>query len=184
MGQEEVKGRILRTCEWIAAIILVGAGCFLGGSNYGWNRAYEGITAKRDTVTKVVTMWKDRPEPLKTTALGYLRVPVVYFIGDTIEQEKPVFLHDTTVKYVFLEREQKYYEEDEGRLRLWVSGYQPNLDRWELDRAETTITETVKVKPSRWGIGINGGYCMTIVDGHVVLKPYIGAGITYNFAYL
>ena len=136
MGQDEVRDRILRTCEWVAVIILVGAGCFLGGSNYGWDRAVEGMTAHSDTVTKVVPMWKDRPEPAKTARLGYVAVPSVYFLTDTINvvETAEIRVHDTIPKYVYLPREQKYYEEDEGRLRMWISGYDPQLDRYEFDK--------------------------------------------------
>lgn len=172
-----------RRYEWLLIPLVLVVASFFGGSYYGKQRAMENYVAERDTVVKVVSVYKDFPKPLKEAFSGYVRVPAYRFIADTVElirwAEIAIPVHDTTV--VYLPREEKYYEEEDGRLRVWVSGYEPRLDRYELDLPTTTITTTIKEKPLRWGISINGGYGVALAGKSVVLSPYIGVGISYSF---
>jgi len=140
----------------------------------------EAGTSKRDTVDKIVPIFKDFPQPLKTASIGFVGIPKYKFITDTLRETAFIDIHDTT--FVYLPREQRYYAEEEGRLRLWVSGYDPKVDRYEIDWIETTITETITPKPKRWGIGISAGYGAAMAaDKTVVFSPFIGIGIQYNF---
>ena len=168
-----------RAAEWILAALLLVV-CWFGGDHHGRRVAFAEAESKTDTVTKVITLWKEAPQPAKTALLGYVPVPAYKFLTDTIERVKTaeIVLHDTTV--VYLPREQKYYEENDGRLRLWVSGYDPRLDRWELDERQTTITQTV-VPRRRWGIGVTAGYGLALTEPKVALSPFVGVGITYAF---
>ena len=61
----------------------------------------------------------------------------------------------------------------------WVSGYNPTLDSIRIyPRHEViTITNTIRHKPKRWGVGLNVGYGITPKNG---LQPYIGVGVSYN----
>lgn len=61
----------------------------------------------------------------------------------------------------------------------WVSGYNPTLDSIRIyPRHEViTITNTIRQKPKRWGVGLNVGYGITPKNG---LQPYIGVGVSYN----
>lgn len=169
----------LRKCEWIVPAILV-VGSFFVGSWHGQRKILATIESHTDTVVKVVTVYKDFPEPQKEAVLGHLKVPVYKFIADTVDREKTVVLRDTTVQYVYLPREQKYYNEADGKLRIWVSGYEPRLDRYELDLPTTTITATKAEKASRWGIGISGGYGFAMNGRSPVFSPYLGIGVTYT----
>ena len=138
-------------------------------------------TSKRDTVDKIVPVFKDFPQPLKTVSLGYVSVPRYKFLTDTLRSVETEYLpvHDTTL--IYLPREQRYYSEEEGRLRMWVSGYDPKVDRYEIDWKETTITETIRPKPKRWGIGVSAGYGAAVApDKTVVLSPTISVGISYH----
>jgi hypothetical protein len=163
-----------------------------------------------DTVTKVVPVYKDFPNPVKTVSAGFAAIPAYRFLTDTVTNDVthfiPVYLKDSS-DTVFIPREQKFYSEDEGRLRLWVSGVDPSLDRWELDRIETTISETVylaqkrwnldlfagssgtfasqplvdaqvglelRYEPNQWGFSLLGGYEATMVNGKLVMAPFIG----------
>lgn len=168
--------------KWLLIPLVLVIASFLGGAHYGHRRAVEGFVAEQDTVTKIVSVYKDFPKSQKEAFSGYLRVPAYRFISDTVERirwaEIAIPVHDTTV--VYLPREEKYYEEEDGRLRVWVSGYEPRLDRYEVSWPETTITTTIKEKPQRWGIGISGGYGAALYDKKVILAPYIGIGITYT----
>ena len=61
----------------------------------------------------------------------------------------------------------------------WVSGYHPTLDSiFVYPRHEVmTITNTIRQKPKRWGVGLNVGYGITPKHG---MQPYIGIGVQYN----
>lgn len=140
----------------------------------------EAGTSKRDTVDKIVPIFKDFPQPLKTASIGFVSIPKYKFITDTLRETAYIDIHDTT--FVYLPREQRYYAEEEGRLRLWVSGYDPKVDRYEIDWIETTITETITTKPKKWGIGISAGYGVAMTpEKTVVPSPFIGVSIQYNF---
>ena len=134
-----------------------------------------------DTVTKYVPMWKDFPQPTKTVQVGSIAVPKYLFLSDSVDRLVPYAVHDTTTQYVYLPREQKYYEEADGHLRLWVSGYEPRLDRWEADFKETVVTETYKPPSKRWGIGLAAGYGLSLVDGKIRPAPNISIVVSYNF---
>ena len=62
----------------------------------------------------------------------------------------------------------------------WVSGYDPSLDSIRIfPRHEVvTITNTIRQKPKRWGVGLNVGYGITPHHG---MQPYVGIGLSYNF---
>lgn len=61
----------------------------------------------------------------------------------------------------------------------WVSGYNPILDSISIyPRHEVvTITNTIRQKPKRWGVGLNVGYGFTPKNG---MQPYVGIGVSYN----
>lgn len=60
----------------------------------------------------------------------------------------------------------------------WVSGFRPALDSIHVHprREVVTVTQTLRGKPKRWGVGIHAGYGMTPRG----LQPYIGVGLNYN----
>ena len=118
------------------------------------------------------------------------------YVRDTIVERQPVFVaidrvdtmliairdtvtvHDTS--YVVVGREQKHYRGDD--YEAWVSGYRPALDSIRVFPETRYITKEVKVqrKPTRWGIGIQAGYGVSLPDGKPQMAPYIGIGISYN----
>ena len=115
------------------------------------------------------------------------------FIRDTIKVTKPVFvtcrvvdsvlvpvtdtirLRDTL--YVFLEREQIRWEDSLSV--VYASGVRPEIDS-VIHYAERMVIvkeiPVVRVKKTRWGIGIQAGAGAT-KDG---LTPYVGVGVSYN----
>jgi hypothetical protein len=166
-----------RATEWIT-VLLVALASFYLGDHIGKNSLEaQDPEILRDTTTKIVTVYKDFPDPVKTVAAGRMAVPRYLFWTDTTSVEVP-----GPTEYVYLPSEQQYYEEEDGKLRIWISGYHPNLDRYEIDWLTTTITETKTYKPpnKRWGIGITAGYGAVVTDKTVRLAPYVGVGITYN----
>ena len=168
-----------RRYEWVLIPLLLVVAAFFGGDWYGQRKVEKSIVAGVDTVYKVVPVYRDFPDPVSSASAGFVKIPTFAFITDTVTKETLAVVHDTTV--VYLPREQKYYEEDEGRLRLWVSGYDPRLDRYELDHIETVVTNTVTQKASRWGLSLVGGYGAAYYDKRVILAPYIGIGLSYTF---
>lgn len=170
-----------RGTEWLVAILLVAA-AFFTGDYIGRRSAPGGDVIARDTVVRTVTVYKDFPDPAKSALSGYISIPRYCFITDTEKVEIVALQRDTVTEYVYLPREQQYYEEEDGRLRLWVSGYQPRLDRYELDYPEVTITNTVTRRP-RFAIGIQLGYGLTLRDGKVGFSPYAGIGATATIGF-
>lgn len=71
---------------------------------------------------------------------------------------------------------QKWY--GDSTYTAWVSGYNPTLDSiYVYPRHETvTITNTLRQKPRRWGLGVSAGYGVTAHGA----QPYIGIGVQYN----
>ena len=138
----------------------------------------------RDTITKIVPVWKDFPQPVKTVSAGFVAIPAYRFLTDTVvnnvDHYIPIVLPDSTGT-VFLQREQKFYSEDDGRLRLWVSGVDPSLDRYELDHIETTVTETIHPAPKRWGLSVTLGVGVSYVGGEIKAGPAVTVGISRSF---
>lgn len=164
---------------WVAVIFAGFLLGFLGGYNVAVRYQKE-VIVERDTVVKTVTVYKDFPQPAKSAVSGFIAVPRYCFITDTVKAEILAIQRDTVTQYVYLPREQKYYEEEDGKLRLWVSGYDPRLDRYEVDWTTTTITETHRQRQRRWGIGLQAGYGATVSGGTVSFAPFFGVGVSYD----
>lgn len=123
-----------------------------------------------DTTFIYKTTYIDRPVEKKSWEEGYIPTVRFFVLSDTTFTE--TVIRDT----VYMPREVKYYEEEEGRLRLWVSGYSPALDRYELDEQTRVIEKTIRENTSRWSVSISGGYGIS-QDG---LSPYLGLGLSYD----
>lgn len=115
------------------------------------------------------------------------------FIRDTIKVTEPVYVTRKMVDsvlvpvvdtiryrdtlYVFLEREQIRWED--SLAVVYASGVRPEIDS-VIHYAERMVIvkeiPVVRVKKTRWGIGIQAGAGATR-DG---LTPYIGVGVSYN----
>lgn len=115
------------------------------------------------------------------------------FIRDTIKVTEPVYVTRKVVDsvlvpvvdtiryrdtlYVFLEREQIRWED--SLAVVYASGVRPEIDS-VIHYAERMVIvkeiPVVRVKKTRWGIGIQAGAGATR-DG---LTPYIGVGVSYN----
>lgn len=116
----------------------------------------------RDTVRETVLVPKIRYQTRVDTVL--LLVP-----GDTVKVP------------VLVPISRKVYEGED--YRAVVSGFRASLDTLDIFRKTQTVTNTVVQrvevpgKPKRWGIGVSAGYALTPQG----MKPYIGAGVQYNF---
>lgn len=65
-------------------------------------------------------------------------------------------------------------EYGDSTFRAWVSGFDAQLDSFRVYQPTRYITITTKQKPSKWSIGIQGGYGITPKG----FQPYIGIGIS------
>lgn len=95
-------------------------------------------------------------------------------VTDTVR----VVLRDTLLRLVEVRVpiEQRVYED--STFKAYVSGFRPRLDSIEImrPRTEFRIRETIEKKPSRWSLGIQGGYGVTPKG----VQPYIGIGVAYR----
>lgn len=179
-----------------ALIIAFLAGCLVGllvswiygCTDYGRNDG----NPVRDTVRAVYvdTVRFDKTVARDSVVLQYVKVRVPRAGGgkDTLLQsdnneDKENFAHrineaskTTDSAEAVIPITQKRYSDP--TYTAWVSGFRPALDSIHVHprREVVTVTQTLRGKPKRWGVGIHAGYGMTPRG----LQPYIGVGLNYN----
>lgn len=120
------------------------------------------------------TMW------MRDTVRETVLVPEVRYLTrvDTVLLLVP---GDTVKVPVLVPISRNVYEGED--YRAVVSGFRASLDTLDIFRKTQTVTNTVVQrvevpgKPKHWGIGVSAGYALTPQG----MKPYIGAGVQYNF---
>ena len=120
------------------------------------------------------TMW------MRDTVRETVLVPKIRYLTrvDTVLLLVP---GDTVKVPVLVPISRNVYEGED--YRAVVSGFRASLDTINIFRKTQTVTNTVVQrvevpgKPKRWGIGVSAGYALTPQG----MKPYIGAGVQYNF---
>ena len=129
------------------------------------------MKVKVDTLFVYDTIFIEKPVIKKVETIDTLLLPVP--ITDTL------MLHDTV--FVHLPIEQRQYSDP--RYTAWVSGYRPQLDSIRIYQQREFITKEIKMvnKPKRWGIGLQAGYGVTLLNNQVFPAPYIGVGLNWNF---
>lgn len=146
----------------IAVAILI---LFLFDRRIPRNTPQEPQSVKVDTLFVRDTIKVTQPKFITRRVVDSVLVPVT----DTIR------LRDTL--YVFLEREQIRWEDSLSV--VYASGVRPEIDS-VIHYAERMVIvkeiPVVRVKKTRWGIGIQAGAGATR-DG---LTPYVGVGVSYN----
>lgn len=155
------------------------------------SRQAEHTTSDTTRVTIVDTISYLHPVPVDSAVVRYEteRLPHVKETGNSLTQDdahvkdtslsltRPMRSISTDSVSVKIPITQKRYAD--STYTAWVSGYHPTLDSiFVYPRHEVmTITNTIRQKPYRWGIGIHAGYGITPKHG---MQPYIGIGIQYN----
>ena len=132
-------------------------------------------------VTIVDTIPYLHPVPVDSVVVRYQteRLPRVKETGNSLTRDdahvKDTICTDSVS--VKIPITQKRYED--STYTAWVSGYHPTLDSILVyPRHEViTITNTIRQKPKRWGVGLNVGYGITPKHD---MQPYIGVGVQYN----
>lgn len=130
----------------------------------------EVIVHKADTIRCIDTVFIPKPSIIKERVIDSI-FAIVHRI-DTL------YKTDT----VYLPRLQRFYCNKE--YSAWISGYEPQLDSIHIYSKTTTIYKEriiQKQQPtSRWGIGVQIGYGISIDRGQLHNVPYIGLGVTYR----
>ena len=129
------------------------------------------IKVKVDTLLVYDTILVEKPVIKKVEIIDTLLLMVP--TTDTL------MMHDTV--FVHLPIEQRQY--GDPRYTAWVSGYRPQLDSIQIYQRTEYITKEIKMvnKPKRWGIGLQAGYGVTLLNNQVFPAPYIGVGLNWNF---
>ena len=146
----------------VAVAILV---AFLVGQRCPRESQGEPVTIKVDTLVIRDTIVSYKPKLVTKRVVDSIPYPV----GDTIR------LRDTL--WMFLEKEQVTWED--SLARVYASGINPQVDsviHFTNDQIITKEIPVIRVKKTRWGIGIQGG----VAIGKDGLSPYFGVGGSYN----
>lgn len=115
---------------------------------------------------------------------------------DTIKESYPVYISQKVVDTIFIaikdtlrvndtlyqivpKTQRKYAKKDS--YEAWVSGYKPSLDSINVfnKTITETITNTIKTKPSRFGVGVMGGYGLGL-SKTIKPTPFVGIGLYYR----
>lgn len=164
-------GRIERIfiCFVIAAVAILS---FYSGHRFGEKSSNNII--QLDTIVVTETIVEESPVADTIYLTRWERIPMEVVKRDTVSVVAPVFIRDT----VYLPITTAYYERLNGRLRLWVNGYNTSLERWELD-------EQVKLMPYRkkWGFSIGIGPAIIYSPFMRGIDSGVGifGGVTYTF---
>lgn len=143
---------------------------FVTGFVFGMLAVEKKATPSTMTVTDTIPYYKPIAKDSLVVRYETVKLPAV---RDTVRDSliyKDTIVHD--IVNVILPITQKKYED--STYTAWVSGFSPQLDSIRLYRR--TIYKTITEKPSRWGIGLVGGYGY----GTKGTTPFIGVGIYYR----
>lgn len=146
----------------IAAAVLI---AFLLGQRCPRNDQGEPLTPKVDTLVIRDTIMVKEPKYITRRVVDSIPYPV----NDTIRLRDTLFL--------FLAREQVTWEDSLSR--VYASGIDPQVDsviHFTQDQIIIKEIPVIKVKKTRWGIGIQAG---ATADKNGVI-PYVGVGVSYN----
>ena len=138
------------------------------------------LLGRRSVKPEIVEIHRTDTVVVRDTVRETVLVPKVRYLTrvDTVLLLVP---GDTAEVPVLVPISRKVYEGED--YRAVVSGFRASLDTLDIFRKTQTVTNTVVQrvevpgKPKRWGIGVSAGYALTPQG----MKPYIGAGVQYNF---
>lgn len=134
----------------------------------------------RDTVRAVYvdTVRIVQPVARDSVVLRYIKVrlPRAESGNDTLAHLINKANKNTDSAEVVIPITQKRYSDT--TYTAWVSGFRPTLDSIHVypRREVVTVTNTVRGKHKRFGVGFHAGYGVTPHG----LQPYIGVGVNYS----
>lgn len=137
----------------------------------------------RDTVRAVYvdTVRIVQPVARDSVVLRYIkvRVPRADSVNDTLggryKNSGGTYKNSDSAEVEIPITQKKY---SDTTYTAWVSGFRPALDSIHVHprREVVTVTQTLRGKPKRWGVGVHAGYGVTPHG----LQPYIGVGVNYS----
>ena len=138
------------------------------------------LLGRRSVKPEIVEIHRTDTVVVRDTVRETVLVPKIRYLTrvDTVLLLVP---GDTVKVPVLVPISRKVYEGED--YRAVVSGFRASLDTLNIFRKTQTVTNTVVQrvevpgKHKRWGIGVSAGYALTPQG----MKPYIGAGVQYNF---
>lgn len=147
-----------------------------------------------DTITEYVsvydTIYIEVPVPVDSMVVRYFSVSVPISVDSVAETPEMVQISGESVTsdiiannippdsdsvHICLPITQKHYAD--STYEAWVSGYHPSLDSIRVFNRTEYVTTTIKHRPKKFGIGLQGGYGLSPKG----FQPYVGIGISYNF---
>lgn len=144
---------------------------------------YQSDDMSRDTVIDTIPYYQ--PVPVDSVVVRYekVKLPVAEPTTERNCKEESEICTDTVFSQdsaknmrdsvsVEIPITQKHYSDT--TYDAWVSGYHPSLD--SIFVYQKTETVTMRAKPKRWGVGIQGGYGYTPKG----FLPYVGLGFHFS----
>lgn len=172
----------MRTVPLTILLILLAASLFL--NVYQFTSKEKEVA--RDTVrtTFVDTIPYYKPVPKDSFVINYITktLPVAPqkdsrgVSADSVQSVDVIVQDSAKVEIPII---QKVYRD--SSYTAYISGYEPSLDSLTLHipHSVTTITNTIHPKRSRWSIGLQVGYGVSL-SPTPRYTPYIGVGVQYS----
>ena len=157
----------------IIVIVLCAALWYLIGYERGFKNATEIVRSDTTCITIWDTLVIEKPVERTRYIVRY----------DTVSSTELVTVTDTVTDStkVVVPIEQAVYSDstEDARYTAYVSGYRAALDSIMIECAskQTTITNTERIKPSRFGVGVQLGVG---VSPQGLAVPYLGIGVQYR----
>lgn len=167
-----IFGLILLTISWIVGYNM---GISKGRTDLKMD-LYENLTMEKDTVTKIDTVFVDKPVPKYITQTKLHTDTIIEYHTAT----------DTLFLPVQLPIIQKQYGNSNYSATISgvdINGY-PKLDNIEIYQKENFITETkIITQKKKWNWGITGGVGMGYNPVTKKIEPQIGIVIGYGYSF-
>ena len=165
----------------LALLVFVVYTAFLHGCQGGGNAVSDTLGVRIDSIrdTVYVEIHDTAPSFKRERITGYAKIP-----ADSLHVSRDV--SNKTDSLYTLPVVQREYSDSDSTYTAWVSGIRyrewPRLDSIAVRSRTVTerITETVTIrqKPSRWSVGLTGGYGLGLQSQRI--EPFVGVGVTYR----
>jgi hypothetical protein len=150
--------------------------CFFGGYKMAENHFREHTEMVTDTL--IVERWDTVRIIEPTEIVRYVTRHDTIKLFDNLEPLKPTIIDDSTV---VIPIESITYKDstENAQYTAYISGFRAELDSININckNTETVITNTIEIKPRRFGVGIQLGIG---VSPQGVAAPYFGIGVQYR----
>lgn len=152
----------------IAALLAIS---FFVGSLWGKRRAQSGFSTQCDTLYIETTKSGSTASILSSSFLEWERVSIPQFVGFTDTLKVPQVIVEKDTVRVYVPMSQTLFALNDGKVRVWASGYNVSIDRWEVDEVTREITKW----PNRHRLFLSA-------DGGIVTRnPHFAVMANYGY---